>query len=51
MGPIRNGRVLSREDIGAECAVEGKLTLSDSNIAFHHVLEISTWYRDPQLFM
>lgn len=29
------------ENIKAVCAVEGKLTLSDSYIAFYHVLEIS----------
>lgn len=33
---------MSVENIKAVCAVEGKLTLSDSYSAFYHVLEIST---------
>lgn len=40
---LEKGRIFNKESIGAVCAVEGKLTLSDSYIAFLHVLEISTW--------
>lgn len=43
---LEKGRIFNME-----CAVKGKLTLSDSYIAFHHVLEISTRYRDRQLFI
>lgn len=39
---LGKARLFNMVGIGAVCAVEGKLTLSDSYIAFLHVLEIST---------
>lgn len=40
---LEQGRIFNKESIGVVCAGEAKLTLSDSYIAFLHVLEISTW--------